>query len=153
VAGAVGALERAGALRAGRTAVLLWPGDGRDDRGPVPGFLGAMARRLGEAGLVVVRADTADPAWASATRGADVVVTAAGEPARLGALAVGPGAVVVDGGISRVDGRVVGDVALASVASTASFVIPMPGGLGPLTVAALLDHVVTAAISRLGPAG
>lgn len=81
-----------------------------------------------------------------------MLVTAAGQPGIVTAAHVRPGAVVVDAGVSRVDGLVVGDLDLASVAATAAFVVPSPGGLGPMTVARLLQHTVNAA-RRRSPTG
>ena len=91
VAAAMAALDDAGALAAGRRAVLLGPADGRDDRGPVPGFLAALARCLGDAGLTVERFRIDDGPRRAAALGADVVVTAIGEPGHVGGADVAPG--------------------------------------------------------------
>jgi methylenetetrahydrofolate dehydrogenase (NADP+)/methenyltetrahydrofolate cyclohydrolase len=56
-----------------------------------------------------------------------------------------PGAVVVDVGINVVDGRIVGDVDFASASQVASAITPVPGGVGPLTNALLLTHLIRAA--------
>ena len=77
-------------------------------------------------------------------RQADVVVAAAGAPGIVTADMVKPGAAVLDVGVSRVDGKIVGDVA-ADVAAVAGFVAPNPGGVGPMTRAMLLTNVVAAA--------
>ncbi len=81
---------------------------------------------------------------AAHTRGADVVVVAAGRPAVLTADMVKPGAAVVDVGITRTDAGLVGDVD-PGVAQVAGFLAPMPGGVGPMTRAMLLANVVEAA--------
>jgi len=74
----------------------------------------------------------------------DIVVAAAGSPGLITGEMIKPGAAVLDVGVSRVDGRIVGDVA-ATVTAVASFVAPNPGGVGPMTRAMLLSNVVDAA--------
>lgn len=81
-------------------------------------------------------------------RTADVVVAAAGVPGLVTADMVKPGAAVLDVGVSRVDGKITGDVA-ADVAEVAGHVSPNPGGVGPMTRAMLLVNVVEAAERRL----
>lgn len=81
---------------------------------------------------------------------ADILVSAVGKPGLVTADWVKPGAVVIDVGINRLaDGRVVGDCDFAGVREQASLVSPVPGGVGPMTVAMLLANVVTAAERRL----
>ena len=75
---------------------------------------------------------------------ADVVVAAAGVPGLITAEMVKPGAAVLDVGVSRVDGKIAGDVAL-DVLDVAGHVAPNPGGVGPMTRAMLLQNVVLAA--------
>ena len=87
------------------------------------------------------------------TRSADVLVSAAGVPGLISADMVKPGAVVVDVGINRVagpdGGRItVGDVSYDEVRSVAGHVTPVPGGVGPMTVAMLLRNTVDAALGR-----
>jgi methylenetetrahydrofolate dehydrogenase (NADP+) / methenyltetrahydrofolate cyclohydrolase len=77
-------------------------------------------------------------------RNADIVVAAAGVPGLVTADVVKPGAAVLDVGVSRVDGKIAGDVAL-DVVDVAGFVAPNPGGVGPMTRAMLLRNVVLAA--------
>jgi methylenetetrahydrofolate dehydrogenase (NADP+)/methenyltetrahydrofolate cyclohydrolase len=79
------------------------------------------------------------------TRKADIVVVATGVPRSLTADMVKPGATVIDVGINRVDGKVTGDVAFEEVAEVAGAITPVPGGVGPMTVAMLLVNTVTAA--------
>ena len=81
---------------------------------------------------------------AAHTRGADIVVVAAGRPGLLTADMVKPGAAVLDVGISRTEAGLVGDVDPA-VAEVAGYLAPMPGGVGPMTRAMLLANVVEAA--------
>ena len=77
-------------------------------------------------------------------READVVVAAVGRPAAVTREMVKPGATVVDVGINRADGRVVGDVA-DDVRAVAGLLSPVPGGVGPMTIAMLLANTVRAA--------
>jgi methylenetetrahydrofolate dehydrogenase (NADP+)/methenyltetrahydrofolate cyclohydrolase len=134
-----------------------------------PDLAGARAVVLGRSNLVgkpiaqlLLKADatvtiahsrTADlPAL---TREADVLVAAVGRPELVRGDWVKPGAVVIDVGINRVPGeggksRLVGDVATAEAAEVAGAVTPVPGGVGPMTVACLLANTVTAAAARAG---
>jgi len=81
---------------------------------------------------------------AAHTRTADVVVAAAGVPGLLTADMVKPGAALLDVGVSRVDGKIAGDLA-PEVWETAGWVSPNPGGVGPMTRAMLLSNIVTRA--------
>jgi methylenetetrahydrofolate dehydrogenase (NADP+) / methenyltetrahydrofolate cyclohydrolase len=83
------------------------------------------------------------------TRWADVVVAAAGVPGLITADMIKPGAAVLDVGVSRVDGKIAGDVA-ADVAEVAGWVSPNPGGVGPMTRAMLLSNVVQIAEEAAG---
>jgi len=84
-------------------------------------------------------------------RQADVLIVAVGRPGLVTSAWVKPGAVVIDVGINRLpSGRVVGDVDFASVEPVASAISPVPGGVGPMTVAMLLQNVVDAASWRAG---
>ena len=82
---------------------------------------------------------------AAHTRNADLVVVAAGVPGLLKADMVKDGVIVIDVGINRVEGKIVGDVDFEPVAAKASQITPVPGGVGPCTVAHLLSNVVKAA--------
>ncbi|HEY4718952.1 MAG TPA: bifunctional methylenetetrahydrofolate dehydrogenase/methenyltetrahydrofolate cyclohydrolase FolD [Candidatus Methylomirabilis sp.] len=84
------------------------------------------------------------------TREADILVVAAGQPGLVTGNMVREGAVVIDVGINRVDGRLVGDVDFASVSPKASLITPVPGGVGPLTVSMLLKNTLVAYKARLG---
>ena len=79
---------------------------------------------------------------ADITRSADVLVVSTGRPASITGDMVKPGAIVFDAGINTINDKVVGDVDLPSVQEIASFVTPVPGGLGPLTHLMLIRHTL-----------
>ncbi len=82
-------------------------------------------------------------------RQADIVIVAVGRPGLVKGEWIKPGAVVVDVGINRLeDGRLVGDVDFAAAAERASWITPVPGGVGPMTVATLLENTLEAAEAR-----
>jgi methylenetetrahydrofolate dehydrogenase (NADP+)/methenyltetrahydrofolate cyclohydrolase len=83
-------------------------------------------------------------------RRADVLVVAAGIPGLVGADAVKPGATVIDVGIHRGENGLRGDVDTAAVAEVAGKITPVPGGVGPMTIAMLLANTLTAARSQQG---
>ncbi len=109
-----------------------------------------LTRRTENATVTQCHTGTRD--LAAHTRGADIVVVAAGRPALLTADMVKPGAAVVDVGITRTDAGLVGDVDPA-VAQVAGFLAPVPGGVGPMTRAMLLVNVVEAAERQLAAIG
>ena len=81
---------------------------------------------------------------------ADIVIAAVGRPEMVDKAWVKAGAVVVDVGINRLDdGRLVGDVAFEQVAETASWLTPVPGGVGPMTIAMLMHNTVRLAEQSL----
>ncbi|KLD64810.1 bifunctional methylenetetrahydrofolate dehydrogenase/methenyltetrahydrofolate cyclohydrolase FolD [Dyella japonica] len=85
----------------------------------------------------------------SFVRQADIVIVAVGRPGLVKGEWIKPGAVVVDVGINRLeDGRLVGDVDFATAAERASWITPVPGGVGPMTVATLLENTLEAAEAR-----
>lgn len=73
---------------------------------------------------------------------ADVIVAAAGQPQLITAEMVKPGATVIDVGINRLDKKIVGDVEFESVRAKAKFITPVPGGVGPMTIACLLENTL-----------
>jgi methylenetetrahydrofolate dehydrogenase (NADP+)/methenyltetrahydrofolate cyclohydrolase len=87
-------------------------------------------------------------------RGADILVAAVGRPEMVRGDWVKPGATVIDVGINRIDGgggtRLVGDVAFEEAAAVAGAITPVPGGVGPMTIAVLLANTVTAACRQAG---
>ena len=83
-------------------------------------------------------------------RRADILVAAAGRPAMVKGDWIKPGATVIDVGINRVDGKLVGDVDFAGASAVAGAITPVPGGVGPMTIAVLLRNTLVAAHARAG---
>jgi len=82
----------------------------------------------------------------AAVEGADILVVAVGRPGLIPGEWVKPGAVVIDVGINRLDdGRLVGDVGFEAAAQRAAWITPVPGGVGPMTVATLMQNTLEAA--------
>lgn len=106
-----------------------------------------LTRRSENATVTLCHTGTRD--LAAEVRRADIVVAAAGRPGLVTADMVKPGAAVLDVGVSRVDGKIAGDVA-SEVAEVAGYVAPNPGGVGPMTRAMLLANVVAAAERAAG---
>ena len=135
----------AGVETAGRRAVIV----GRSDIVGKPlALLLAAKGPGGDATVTLCHSRSAD--LAAITREGDILVAAVGRPRLITADMVKPGAVVIDVGINRVDGRLVGDVDFDPVSRVAGRISPVPGGVGPLTVAMLLANTVLAAELRLG---
>lgn len=113
-----------------------------------------MALMLLETNATVTMAHSRTPDLAAVMRQADILVAAVGRPGMITAADVKPGGVVIDVGINRVEqpdgsARLVGDVDFASVEPVASAITPVPGGVGPMTVAMLLENTVTSYRNRL----
>jgi methylenetetrahydrofolate dehydrogenase (NADP+)/methenyltetrahydrofolate cyclohydrolase len=85
------------------------------------------------------------PDLGAITRQGDILVAAVGKPLFVTAEMVKPGAVVIDVGINRAGGRLVGDVDFARAKDVAGWITPVPGGVGPMTIAMLMRNTVTAA--------
>jgi methylenetetrahydrofolate dehydrogenase (NADP+)/methenyltetrahydrofolate cyclohydrolase len=107
----------------------------------------------GNATVTVAHSRTAD--LGAITRQADVLVVAIGRPGTISADMVKPGAAVIDVGTNRVDDdtrergyRVVGDVEFDEVKEVAGWITPVPGGVGPMTIAMLLSNTVQSARAR-----
>jgi methylenetetrahydrofolate dehydrogenase (NADP+)/methenyltetrahydrofolate cyclohydrolase len=117
----------------GRHAVIV----GRSNMGGKP--IAMMLMRQ-DATVTICHSHTSD--LASITRTADILAVSVGRPGLITAEMVKPGAIVLDAGINAVNGRVVGDVDIAGVREVASFLTPVPGGLGPVTHLTLLRHTL-----------
>lgn len=138
---AVEILRRSGIEIEGKDAVII-------GRSTVVGMPAAFLLVREDATVTVCHSRTVD--LAAHVRRADIVVVAAGHPGLVTGDMLKPGAVVVDVGINVVDGRLVGDVDFESARAVASAITPVPGGVGPLTNAMLLSHLVRAAEAQAG---
>lgn len=83
-------------------------------------------------------------------RRADILIAAVGRPQMVGADWIKPGATVIDVGINRTDAGLVGDVAFDAVREVAGLITPVPGGVGPMTIAMLLRNTLQAARAQAG---
>jgi methylenetetrahydrofolate dehydrogenase (NADP+)/methenyltetrahydrofolate cyclohydrolase len=145
--GCIRLLQEAGIDTAGKNAVVV----GRSMIVGKPMALLLMKRGSGgDATVTIAHSRTRN--LAEVTRGADIVIAAIGRPHFLGAEHIREGAVVIDVGINRVDDpanpkgyRLVGDVDYDAVASKCAAITPVPGGVGPMTIAMLMANCVTAA--------
>jgi len=116
---------------------------------PLPGGIdqdGVIAAIDPNATVTVCHSRTRD--LAAVCRRGDVLVAAVGSPGLVKADWVKPGAAVIDVGINRTDDGLVGDVDFDAVVEVAGAVTPVPGGVGPMTIAMLLQNTVSAARSR-----
>ncbi len=105
-----------------------------------------VALLLLQKGATVTICNSRTPDLGAMTSQADILVVAAGRPRLVTAGMVKPGAVVIDVGINRLaDGKLAGDVDFESVLGTASCITPVPGGVGPMTIAMLLENTVMSA--------
>jgi methylenetetrahydrofolate dehydrogenase (NADP+)/methenyltetrahydrofolate cyclohydrolase len=136
---AVELLKRSGIPLAGRPAVVI-------GRSNVVGKPAALLLLREDATVTVCHSRTRN--LAAVVRTAEIVVVAAGKPGLVTGDMLRRGAVVVDVGINVVGDRIVGDVDLESVRRVASAISPVPGGVGPVTNALLLTHVLRAARSQ-----
>ncbi|MBC2769376.1 bifunctional methylenetetrahydrofolate dehydrogenase/methenyltetrahydrofolate cyclohydrolase FolD [Pusillimonas minor] len=110
-----------------------------------------MAMLLLAAGATVTICNSKTRDLPAQTRRADVLVVATGRPEMITGDMVKPGAVVIDVGINRLpDGRLTGDVEFASASQVASAITPVPGGVGPMTIAMLLVNTLEAAERSAG---
>jgi methylenetetrahydrofolate dehydrogenase (NADP+) / methenyltetrahydrofolate cyclohydrolase len=138
-------LHRSGIEMAGREVVVV----GRSDIVGKP-LVSMCLQRKGPGGssnanatVTCCHSQTRD--LAAITRRADILIVAIGKPMAITAEMVRPGAVVIDVGINRVGDRLVGDVDYEALLPIASAITPVPGGIGPLTIAMLLENTLMAA--------
>lgn len=104
----------------------------------------AMLLQAAGATVTICNSKTRDLAWH--TRHADIVVVATGKPGMVTGDMIKPGAIVIDVGINRgADGKLCGDVDYASAKEVAGAITPVPGGVGPMTIAMLLVNTLEAA--------
>ncbi len=110
-----------------------------------------MALLLLQKDATVTICHSKTPDLGAVTREADILVAAVGRAKLLDAGMVKPGACVIDVGINRMaDGKLAGDVDFDSVKDVAGWITPVPGGVGPMTVAMLISNTVTSAERALG---
>lgn len=107
---------------------------------------------LANANATVVMCHSKTRDLAGEVKRADIVVAAVGRPELIRGEWIADGAVVLDVGINRVDGKLVGDVEYAAAAQHARAITPVPKGVGPMTIACLLENTVEAARRRRGHA-
>ena len=134
--GAMEMIRRTGIDLSGKEAVVV----GRSNIVGKP-----MAMLLLQQNATVTMCHSRTQHLAEHTRRADVLVAAVGKPRFITADMVKPGAIVIDVGINRVDGKVVGDVDFDAVKEVASWITPVPGGVGRMTITMLLENTIEAA--------
>ena len=135
-------LEASGIAPAGQRALVL-------GRSNIVGRPLAALLLAADATVTVAHSRTRD--LAAECRRADILIAAAGRPELVRGDWIAPGATVIDVGINRLpDGRLVGDVAFAEALEVAGAITPVPGGVGPMTIACLLENTLTAALRRRG---
>jgi len=135
-AGIMRLLEHAGVDPTGKEAVVI-------GRSVIVGRPAAVL--LLQANATVTWCHTRTRDLASHTRRADILIVAAGKARLVTGNMIKPGAVVIDVGINRLEGKLVGDVDFPSASTVAGWITPVPGGVGPMTIAMLLKNTVQAA--------
>jgi methylenetetrahydrofolate dehydrogenase (NADP+)/methenyltetrahydrofolate cyclohydrolase len=144
-AGVIRLVEHAGVPLAGRHAVIV-------GRSTIVGKPLALLLLQKDATVTICHSKTAD--LAAVTRQADILVAAVGRAKLITAGMVKPGACVIDVGVNRLpDGKLAGDVDFAAVKEIAGSITPVPGGVGPMTVAMLIVNTVQAAELSIGTPG
>jgi methylenetetrahydrofolate dehydrogenase (NADP+)/methenyltetrahydrofolate cyclohydrolase len=136
-------LGEAGCVLCGKHAVVI----GRSNLFGKP-----MAKMLLAADATVTTCHSRTVSLADVCRDADVLIAAVGRPELVRGDWIKPGAVVIDVGINRTADGLVGDVAFEEAIGVASAITPVPGGVGPMTIACLLRNTVDAAAGLLGRA-
>jgi len=130
-------LERTGVELAGKDAVIIGQSN-------IVGRPMALELLMARCTITVCHSKTKD--LEDKIRGADILVAAVGRPNFVQGSWVKPGAVVIDVGINRLDsGKLCGDVDFDAVRETAGWITPVPGGVGPMTIATLLENTLQAA--------
>lgn len=132
-------LEFTGVDLTGKNAVVI----GRSNTVGKP-----MAMLLLNANCTVTVCHSKTQNMSDFTKRADILVVAIGKPKFVTADMVKDGAIVIDVGINRVDGKLVGDVDFENVEKKASYISPVPGGVGPMTISMLLYNTLMSAIAR-----
>jgi methylenetetrahydrofolate dehydrogenase (NADP+)/methenyltetrahydrofolate cyclohydrolase len=142
-AGVMRLIDHAGVQLAGKRAVIV----GRSNIVGRP-----LALLLLQRDATVTLCHTKTENLEEETLRADILVAAAGKPKLVGAGMVKPGACVIDVGINRLaDGKLAGDVDFDAVKNVAGWITPVPGGVGPMTIAMLLENCLNAATRKSAP--
>ena len=141
--GAMAMIRKTGIDLNGKEAVVI-------GRSNIVGKPMAMLLLAENCTVTMCHSRTAD--LAGHTRRADILVSAVGKAGLVTADMIMPGAVVIDVGINRVDGKITGDVDFEGVSKKASWITPVPGGVGKMTIAMLLENTVEAAERQTGNA-
>ena len=140
-AGIIRLIDSTGVSIAGKTAVVV----GRSNIVGKP-----VAKLLLDRNATVVMAHSRTADLKAVTLLADILVVAVGKAGLITGDMVRPGAVVIDVGMNRdADGRLCGDVDFASASEVASWITPVPGGVGPMTIAMLMQNTITCFLSRM----
>ncbi len=135
-------LEQTGVELAGKDAVIIGQSN-------IVGRPMALELLMAKCTITVCHSKTRD--LIEKIRNADIIVAAVGRPKFVQGDWVKPGAIVIDVGINRLeDGKLCGDVDFAAAAKNAAWVTPVPGGVGPMTVATLLENTLQAAVLHAG---
>jgi methylenetetrahydrofolate dehydrogenase (NADP+)/methenyltetrahydrofolate cyclohydrolase len=145
-AGVMRMLKVSGLETSGKHAVVI----GRSDIVGKP-MAAVLSQKGADATVTLCHSRTKD--IGAFCRSADILVAAIGIPQFVKGDMVKPGAVVIDVGINRVGDRLVGDVDYAPAAQVASAITPVPGGVGPMTIAMLLQNTLAAAVALSAAAG
>jgi methylenetetrahydrofolate dehydrogenase (NADP+)/methenyltetrahydrofolate cyclohydrolase len=138
-AGVIRLIESTGEAIEGKHAVVI----GRSDIVGKP-----VAALLLQRNATVTICHSRTRGLEAVAREADILVAAIGKARFVTAEMIKPGAIVIDVGINRVDGKLTGDVDFAAAKEVAGWITPVPGGVGPMTIAMLMKNTVTAAERR-----
>lgn len=140
--GIIRMLDEAGVQIAGKKAVVL----GRSQIVGLP-----VSKLLLDRNATVTICHSKTENLAEVTRGADILIVAIGRPKFVTGDMVSPGTVVIDVGVNRnpEDGKLCGDVDYAAVEPKASVITPVPGGVGPMTIACLMENTIECFLSRV----
>ena len=135
--GVVRLLERHNIETVGKRVTVI----GRSALVGLPQML-LLVRRGADATVTIAHKSTTD--MIEVCRESDIIIAAAGAARMVTVAHVKPGATVIDVGVSRINGKIVGDVDFDNVAPKASYITPVPGGVGPMTIAMLLKNTLLA---------
>ena len=136
--GVVRLLERHNIETVGKRVTVI----GRSALVGLPQML-LLVRRGADATVTIAHKSTTD--MIEVCRESDIIIAAAGAARMVTVAHVKPGATVIDVGVSRINGKIVGDVDFEAVQAIAGAITPMPGGTGPMTIACLLENTLEAA--------